>query len=290
MVESDGRARGLDGPLSRVEAMAGRRPEARRTCSPAATGPKIGGARAGFARHFGAEAVELVSRAGRVRRGGRGALQRGASSATPGSWSSRGSTAAERRGQLNGWKAADVKAVDGYLADPRRRDGARTRREELKKDAPLASPCAKAGEVLAYDVAEAERPALGRRAVQAAGARAEPDACAALVQLVGDDSTSSRTRSTSSPLGRRASRSASARSSCSSPGRRDADVRAHRRVGPRDAGATLEASETIFEREGRPRRDRLPRLAGALANHVARVRQCQPLAAEGVRPRDAAAS
>ncbi len=56
----------------------------------------------------------------------------------------------------------------------------------------------------------------------------------------------------------------------------------------RDTGRTLEASETIFEREGRPRRDTAPRLAGALGNHIAFMRRCQQLASEGVRPRDAA--
>ena len=58
----------------------------------------------------------------------------------------------------------------------------------------------------------------------------------------------------------------------------------------RDAGRTLDASETIFEREGRPRRDTAPRLAGALGNHLAFMRRCQRLAAEGVRARDAAST
>ena len=58
----------------------------------------------------------------------------------------------------------------------------------------------------------------------------------------------------------------------------------------RDTGRTLEASETIFDREGRPRRDTAPRLAGALGSHVSFVRRCQRLAAEGVRPRDAAST
>ena len=47
-------------------------------------------------------------------------------------------------------------------------------------------------------------------------------------------------------------------------------------------------SEELLERSERPRRDELPRLAGAIASHVARVRACQALAAEGARPREAA--
>ncbi len=55
--------------------------------------------------------------------------------------------------------------------------------------------------------------------------------------------------------------------------------------GRRDAGAALAAVESLLERSG-PRE--LPRLVALLANHVGRVRACQALAAEGVRPRDAA--
>jgi DNA polymerase III delta subunit len=52
--------------------------------------------------------------------------------------------------------------------------------------------------------------------------------------------------------------------------------------------AVLSASESLLERSHRARRDELMRIAGLMASHVARVRLCQTLAAEGVRPRDAA--
>jgi DNA polymerase-3 subunit delta len=55
--------------------------------------------------------------------------------------------------------------------------------------------------------------------------------------------------------------------------------------GRRDAGAALAAVESLLERSGTRE---LPRLVALLANHVGRVRACQALAAEGVRPRDAA--
>jgi DNA polymerase-3 subunit delta len=55
--------------------------------------------------------------------------------------------------------------------------------------------------------------------------------------------------------------------------------------GQRDAGAALATVESLLERSG-PRE--LPRLAALLANHVARVRACQALAAEGLTARDAA--
>ena len=55
--------------------------------------------------------------------------------------------------------------------------------------------------------------------------------------------------------------------------------------GRRDAGAALAAVESLLERSGARE---LPRLVALLANHVGRVRACQVLAAEGVRPREAA--
>ena len=55
--------------------------------------------------------------------------------------------------------------------------------------------------------------------------------------------------------------------------------------GKRDVGTALAAVESLLERAGSRE---LPRLAALLANHVARVRACQALAEEGVRPRDAA--
>src|SRR5204862_4480816 len=59
--------------------------------------------------------------------------------------------------------------------------------------------------------------------------------------------------------------------------------------GRRDVAGALRAFETLLERDSAPRSGTLLRLAALLGNHVARVRACQALAAEGIRPRDAAA-
>ena len=59
--------------------------------------------------------------------------------------------------------------------------------------------------------------------------------------------------------------------------------------GRRDVAGALEACETILERGSGARSAALSRLAASLAAHVGRVRNCQSLAAEGVRARDAAA-
>jgi DNA polymerase III delta subunit len=48
--------------------------------------------------------------------------------------------------------------------------------------------------------------------------------------------------------------------------------------------AVLAASERLVERSGDASRDVLLRTAGLLTNHVARVRECQVLDAEGVPP------
>ena len=165
--------------------------------------------------------------------------------------------------------------------------------EELKKDAPLTKACAKAGDVLAFAVAKTERRRRGsRERFTQAGARAEPDAVRrARPARRRGPRTSSRTRSTSSRSGPATSRSASGEVELLVAAVAETPTFALTDAwGQRDAGRTLEASETIFEREGRPRRDTAPRLAGALGNHLALVRRCQRLAAEGVRPRDAAAT
>ena len=190
---------------------------------------------------------------------------------------------------VNGWKAADVKAIEAYLGSPAPATVLALVAEELKKDAPLAKACAKHGAVLAYDVLKKKaEPWLAER-FRHAGARAEPEAVAALLQLVGDDFQQLAnevdklaTWAGGEPIGEREVELLVA-AVADTPTFALTDAWARR-----DVGATLATSETILEREGRARRDTVSRLAGALANHVVRLRQCQQLAAEGVRPRDAA--
>ena len=58
----------------------------------------------------------------------------------------------------------------------------------------------------------------------------------------------------------------------------------------RDSARALAVSETLFEHESKPRRDVAPRLAGSLASHLGRLRALKRLAAEGVKPKEAAAA
>jgi DNA polymerase III delta subunit len=190
---------------------------------------------------------------------------------------------------VNGWKSADVKAIEEYLASPAPATVLALVAEELKKDAPLTKACVKRGDVLAFEIPKRNVAQWVAERFRLAGARAEPEACAALLQLVGDDAQQLAnevdklaTWAGGEPIGEREVEVLVA-AVADTPSFALTDAWAQR-----DTGRTLATSETIFEREGRSRRDTAPRLAGALANHVARVRQCQKLAAEGMRPREAA--
>jgi DNA polymerase-3 subunit delta len=190
----------------------------------------------------------------------------------------------------NGWKAADVKAVEEYLASPAPGTVLALVAEDLKKDSPLAKACAKAGAVLAYDVAKKKLDAWVAERFKQAGVRAEPEACVALVQLVGENLHLLANEidklalwAGDEPVGEREVEQLVA-AVADTPTFALTDAWA-----ARDTGRTLAATETIFEREGRPRRDVAPRLAAALGSHLALVRRCARLAAAGVRPRDAAA-
>jgi DNA polymerase-3 subunit delta len=189
-----------------------------------------------------------------------------------------------------GWKKADHDSVLEYLGSPAPGTVLALVAEELKADSALVKACKKAGAVLQYDVAKRNLASWVAEQFKLAGVRAEPDACAALVHLVGDDlhALASEveklaTWAAGEPIGE-AEVEALVAAQADMPTFALTDAWA-----ARDAERMLAASETLFEREGRPRRDTAPRLAGALGNHVAKVRACQSLAAQGVRARDAAA-
>jgi DNA polymerase III subunit delta len=244
--------------------------------------PKVETAVARLRRHFAAEATEIAN----------GHELSGAEAAA---LCNAGSLFGDLRlvlvENVDRWKAADVKAIDAYLASPAPATVLALVGEELKKESPLAKTCAKNGTVLAYEVAKKKLDSWVAERLQQAGVRAEPEACAALVQLVGDDLHPLASEieklalwAGDEPVGEREVELLVA-AVAETPTFALTDAWA-----ARDTGRTLAAAETIFEREGRPRRDTAPRLAGALASHLALVRRCGRLAAEGVRPRDAAAT
>ena len=170
----------------------------------------------------------------------------------------------------NGWKAADVKAIEAYLASPAPGHGARARRRGAEEGRAADEGLREGGRGARVRGREAERQPVGRRPLPPGG-RARRARCVRRSDPPrrARTSTSSRTRSTSSrsgpadePIGEREVEPLVA-AVAETPTFALTDAWAQR-----DTGRTLAASETIFEREGRPRRDTAPRLAGALANHL----------------------
>jgi DNA polymerase III subunit delta len=185
------------------------------------------------------------------------------------------------------WNAADAKAIAEYAKDPTPGTVLALVGEQIKKDAPLAKASAKAGEVLVYDAPrKKDLPVWIAKQFEQLGVAADRDACRLLLDVVGDDAELLR-----GEIEKLATWADGEKVT-------EADVRALAAAsaetsvfevtdawGRRDVGAVLSATESLLERSGSRE---LPRLTGLLANHVGRVRACQALAAEGVRPRDAA--
>ena len=186
------------------------------------------------------------------------------------------------------WKAADVKALATYLEAPAP-DTVVALTGAVKADSALAKAVAKHGDVLAYDVSAKALPRWVAEQFARVGAKAEPDACSALVELVGDDVDELAAEidklaiwASGETIGARDVQALVA-------GRAETSIFALTDAwGRRDVAAALGASEELLDRSDRPRRDELLRLAGLLANHVGRVRRCQALAEEGLRAREAA--
>ena len=188
-----------------------------------------------------------------------------------------------------GWKAADIDAVAAYLAAPAPATVLALVAEEVKKTTPLWKACAKHGEVLEYSVQKRDLQRWVAEQFRQRDVRAEPEACAALVQLVGDDLHALSveidklaTWAAGEPIGEREVEQLAA-AAADAPTFTLTDAWA-----ARDTAKTLALSETIFERDSKPRRDTAARLAGALGGHLGKLRAVRRLTEEGMRPREAA--
>src|SRR5581483_9087793 len=85
------------------------------------------------------------------------------------------------------WKAADAKEIADYLRSPTPQTVLALVADEMKKESALAKACAKAGDVLVYDTPRRNLAAWVADQFAREAARAEPEACRLLVELVGDD-------------------------------------------------------------------------------------------------------
>jgi DNA polymerase-3 subunit delta len=194
------------------------------------------------------------------------------------------------RGRRGGWKAADVDAVAAYLASPASSTVLALVAGELKSSSVLGKACAKVGQVLAYDVAKGKLQGWVSDQFRQRGVRAEHDAVAALLALVGDDLLTLKTEvdkiatwAGDEPVGEREV-TALVASNIDVPGYELTEAWA-----TRDLGRALGLSETTFHNEPRSRRDVAARLVGQLGAHLGRLRSLKQLAAEGVSPKEAAA-
>jgi DNA polymerase III subunit delta len=193
--------------------------------------------------------------------------------------------------EVERWKAPDVKEVAAYLAAPAPGTVLALVAAELKSDAALAKAVAKAGQVLAYDVPKRKLPEWVAEQFARLGAKADADACRALIDIVGDDLDELATEidklatwAGGDPITLRdVERQAAGRAETAIFALTDA-------WGRRDVGAVLRAAEEIMERSHRPRSSELMRIISSLVNHVGRVRRCQKLADQGVRAKEAASS
>jgi DNA polymerase III subunit delta len=189
-----------------------------------------------------------------------------------------------------GWKAADIAAISSYVGDPAPGTVLALVGEDVKKTTALWKACTKAGDVLEYSVPNKEIQSWIAMKFRERGVNAEPEACALLLQLVGEKDLHAlsaeieklSTWAAGEPIGEREVELLTAPA---------ADVPIFKLTdawAARDPARTLEASETIFERESKTRRDTAARLAGALGSHLSRLGSIKRVAAEGLRSKEAA--
>jgi DNA polymerase III subunit delta len=187
------------------------------------------------------------------------------------------------------WKAPEAKLIAAYLASPAPDTVLALVAGELKKDSALAKACAKAGEVLVYDVPKRRLPEWVKKQFADRGVEADAEAARLLVEIVGEDPEELATEvdkiatwAAGEPVGPREVELLGA-GAAEVPGYELTDA-----WGRRDLAAALTACETLLERSGDPVSRTVPQLIGLLVGHVGRVRDCQLLAEEGLSARDAA--
>lgn len=191
---------------------------------------------------------------------------------------------------VEAWKAADAKTIAAYLKSPAPATTLALLAGELKKDAPLAKAVAPVGDVLIWDVPQRGLQGWVGEQFKLRSASAEPEACRALVELVGTDLYELATEVDKLAVWANGVRVTETDVLALVPPRAEASSFALTDAwGRRDTAAVLRASEALLERTGDPRSRTIPRVAAILTSHVARIRECQALEAEGLNAKDAAA-
>jgi DNA polymerase III subunit delta len=192
--------------------------------------------------------------------------------------------------EVDRWKAADVKLISSYLGSPSPETILALVGEETKKDSALGKACAKAGDVLLYDVPKRRLPDWVAKQFAERGVSTDSEACRVLVELVGEDpeALASEVDKIATWAGGSAVTVLDiehlAAGCAEVPGYELTDA-----WGRRDLKATLSACQTLIERSGDPVSRSVPGLVGLLVGHVGRVRSVHALAEEGLTAREAAA-
>jgi DNA polymerase-3 subunit delta len=189
-----------------------------------------------------------------------------------------------------GWKAPEAKVIAAYLKSPAPATTLALVARELKKDAPLAKAVAAKGEVLIWDVPQRGQQRWVAEQFELQGAKADPEACRALLELLGADLDD-----LAAEIDKLATWAASESltladvESLVAPRGESSSFALTDAWGARDVAGVLRASEAMLERTGDPPSKTIPRLAATIASHVSRISECQALDAQGVSSRDAAA-
>jgi DNA polymerase-3 subunit delta len=191
--------------------------------------------------------------------------------------------------EVDAWKAADVKAIGEYLAAPTPETVLALVGTDVKRDCALAKACAKAGESLRWDVAKRDLARWVAEQFKLQGVEADTDACRALVDLVGEELNELATEVDKLSTWAGGETITEREVEALVPPRAETSAFVLTDAwGTRDVRRVLDACEALLERSGDPRSRTIPRVVGLLGGHVARVRACQVLDAEGMRPKDAA--
>jgi DNA polymerase III delta subunit len=186
-----------------------------------------------------------------------------------------------REGRMaGGWKAADVQAVTAYAKSPAPDTVLALVAEELRKDSPLA----RVAEVLQYEAKSSKLVPWVAEQFSQLDARAHPDACRLLVELVGESSDELRLEAEKLAIW--------------AEGDEITADHVEELVAPRgqvkpwtltdawsrhDVQGVLSAAQKLLRHGTSP-----SGVAWALGDHVALVAACRRLSAEGVSTSDAA--
>jgi DNA polymerase-3 subunit delta len=190
---------------------------------------------------------------------------------------------------VEAWKADDAKAIAAYLKAPAPATTLALVAGELKKDAPLVKAVKPAGDVLIWEVAKKGVQTWVADQFKLRGARADAEACRTLIVLAGDDPYELATEIDKLAIWAAGERiTASAVEELVAPRAEGSNFALTDACGARDVPGMLLAAEQLLERTPDPRSRTIPRVAAILTSHVARLRACQALEAEGLSAKDAA--